>query len=248
MPKAPKRSNSLRKERRPRSFRWSGLSHHLLAAATIGAVMVLLDHAGALGWLDAITLRIAQAAQIPVIKNPFEPDPQAADIVEIDSETYDRDFQGRSPLDRAILADLLRCVGGLDAKAATTRPCRNERAQLIVLDIDIAPASCANAKVPDVAECLGLAANDPVESVLRQLIAAKTRVVVPVPSMSRTYNARAWMQRACAAKIEFGFVTIDEHFGVVTRVPVDVPTLAAVAADMETDRKPVAHGQILCQL
>src|SRR5262245_39201476 len=103
----------------PHSWRAS-LPHYALHALVIASASLLLDHAGALAWLDATTLRVA--ASLADDEPRGDEAPSEADaardlpvIVSIADTLWETEFRQESPLSRATLQKIL-------APIASSRP------------------------------------------------------------------------------------------------------------------------------
>jgi hypothetical protein len=185
------------------SFSFKGLTnkrfntlHHFLAAAMLATLTLVLEHAGALNWLDAAMLRMMH------VDSSVETAPSLAQpslyTVLIDDKQYAEYFHAQSPLAREQLVSVLEDVFASKPKA-------------VLIDLQLEPS-------------WGESISRPLDTLLKQTaaIASTDRIalLLPIPT-PRTDDIDAvnlrWMRQMCNAGIEFGSARIREHFGAAVR-------------------------------
>lgn len=157
---------------------WHAFIHHLQLALLVASLVGLLHHAGALGWLDAVMLRLSGSVHARSIQPPG-PDAAPPEVFLIGEDLYENPFGQRAPLDRQRLASLIRAVPTDEAQRPAT----------VVIDLDLSPVTgdeAAQAKLDDA---------------LKALAEADIRVVLPLPTPVGTQSLQRlkadWLQRAC---------------------------------------------------
>lgn len=153
--------------------------HHWVVAVTVGSIVGLLHHGGALAWLDAVMLRIAGAHAAQHAQNG-PPDALAPEVLLIDGTVYERVFGRRSPLDRQKLAQIVGLLADVEGGLPET----------VVFDLDLST---------DGGQPLD---GDPVDQQLQRLVEAGVRVVLPLPAPAYTPEMAtaqvAWIRKACS--------------------------------------------------
>lgn len=183
--------------------------HHFLAAAMLATLTLVLEHFGALDWLDAAMLRLARVENTVLTLPPTGPAPPHT--VLIDAKTYAERFHLQSPLSRERLTPILEDIFAAHPKA-------------LLIDLQLEPT-------------WGESTLRPLDSLLTKMAASgqtqRTAVLLPIP-VSRTteldVQSLRWMRQMCDAGIEFGSAQIREHFGVAVRYDKTPQTLAAMLA------------------
>lgn len=99
--------------------------HHVGVAVVVALAIFIIEHAGALNWLENLTLRVAAGMQDEVVTAQKE-DSADAVVLTISTKLYETAFKQVSPLDRQSLATLI-------GKLAERKP------KMLVLDLDVSP-------------------------------------------------------------------------------------------------------------
>jgi len=99
--------------------------HHVGVAVVVALAIFIIEHAGALNWLENLTLRVAAGMQDEVV-TAQEEDSADAVVLTISPKLYETAFKQVSPLDRSSLATLI-------GKLAERKP------KMLVLDLDVSP-------------------------------------------------------------------------------------------------------------
>ncbi|MEP7206534.1 MAG: CHASE2 domain-containing protein [Casimicrobiaceae bacterium] len=219
------------------------LAHHASHALVIASATLLLDHAGMLQWLDAISLRLAATyafTAVPADEPAALKSPAPADrpvIVAIDDTLWETTFRQESPLRRAVLRTLL-----------TTLIARHP--SNIYIDLDLSPGPAAQPGDD----------RDAAQRDLDALLAATskgghTRLVLaaplPVEDDTLRETKRQWMLGLCAAGVEFGLAQIASAQGTVLRQNFNLPLLFArppQAPKRYQERTAKPAGDTLCDL
>lgn len=182
--------------------------HHAALALVVASLVFLLEMAGALHWLDSVSLRLAnEFNREALLAAAGQPEPDDPRVVGISAAQYETLFGQQSPLPRAPLVDLLAPL--LDA-----RPAR------VVIDLDLSPGGMDDAAQASLDELLAQAAGNGVDLVL----------ATPVPVATDDLYARkyAWMRGLCAAGVRFGYPWVPLSQGVALRFT----TLPGVLVDV----------------
>lgn len=194
------------------AFKLSGphLLHHMIGAALIASLMLALEGLHVLEWLDAAMLRASgeQSEMAPQRKDPgaaYRPG-----IVEIDEPSFQQVFKEREPLERSRLEQLLESTA-------------NQGAQVIAVDLDLAPALYEEP------------GHRPLDALLDRLAGAGKQLILTLPEVSTSNANLAWIRARCAAGVHFASPVIHERMGAVTRVELKSPVLSAVTFEL-------AHG------
>lgn len=161
--------------------RYANALHHLQVALAVASLVGLLHVSGQLAWLDAAMLRLAGAAHRTVMPVPPAATSGMPEVLLLSEAMYERDFQQRSPLDRARVAQLLEALFPAESKAPAT----------LVIDLDLSDTGH---------DAAGQARLD---GLLGRLVASGTRLVLPVPLWVTSAEASAlklrWIRDvACA--------------------------------------------------
>lgn len=99
--------------------------HHVGVAVVVALAIFIIEHAGALNWLENLTLRVAAGMQGEVVMAQKE-DPADAVVLTISPKLYETAFKQVSPLDRQSLSTL---IGKLAER----------KLKRLVLDLDVSP-------------------------------------------------------------------------------------------------------------
>lgn len=207
--------------------------HHLQVALAVASLVGLLHAFGYLGWLDAAMLRLAGAADAAAVRSSA-PDGMP-EMLLIDDAMFERDFEQRSPLDRAGLERLLRALLGDPARSP----------KVLVIDLDISDNGQD-------------AAQGQLDAVLGRAVRAGLQLVLAVPpsvnSPAAITRKRAWMRslrdQACAREatgtapqgsLRFASALVTTHADVVLQYSRDELTLGTAARTLVG--KPGACGQ-----
>lgn len=162
---------------------WSAFIHHLQLALLVASIVGLLHHAGTLGWLDALMLRLSGSVHAQSVQPPG-PNAVPPAVFLIGEDLYEAEFGQRAPLDRHRLAKLFR--------ALPTDPA--QRPATVVVDLDLSPVAG------------DVAAQEELDRALQHLVASDIRLVLPLPIPVRTTALRQlkidWMQRLCQWRSE----------------------------------------------
>lgn len=203
----------------------SAITAHFVVAFALASSLLLLEHNGLLGWADAIMLRLNSViTDTPTEQETTIPSESAQQpplvVIELDQPFYEKHFHARSPLDRGVLAWVLK--GIVDAQP-----------RKVIVDIDLSP-------IPG-----GDAGQDELDSVLEKshpLLCADDHakecgviVLEPFWYDREEYNGRQydWFKRMCAQGIRFGDGWLPEHFGYVVRYYDSSYGISRLAFDME---------------
>ncbi|GAB1395140.1 hypothetical protein MASR1M60_33040 [Rhodocyclaceae bacterium] len=146
--------------------------HHVGVAILVAAAIFIIEHAGALNWLENLTLRVAAGMQGDVVATQAK-DAADAVVLTIPTEVYETDFGQASPLDRTKLAALL-------GKLA------NEKPRMLVIDLDLSPEGPGQATL-----------DEALIKIARQ--GTQLLLATPFPVYSETlFQAKfAWMKQLC---------------------------------------------------
>lgn len=148
--------------------------HHVGVAVVVALAIFIIEHAGALNWLENLTLRVAAGMQDEVVTAQKE-DSADAVVFTISPKLYETAFKQVSPLDRQSLATLI-------GKLAERKP------QMLVLDLDVSPDAPGQ---------------DVLDKTLIDLANQGTQIVLatPFPVFSEPlFQAKfGWMQKLCSA-------------------------------------------------
>lgn len=200
-----------------RSFR---VLHHALAAGVMASAMLVLEHFGLLGWLDAAMLQIVAPRSTEAIQSTSSSLPQ---LLLIDNQAYAENFGLRSPLQRDGLSMLLG-----DALAA--------KPKTLLVDLQLEPTL-------DEPEARRL------DRLLSEAAQSGTRIVLPVP-ISRTSaldrRAATWMRSLCQAGVQFGSASLRSHLGTIVRFDHDNNSMAALAGEDASEKHAASISP--CQL
>lgn len=188
--------------------------HHGYVALVLVAFTLILEHHGWINWLDSLSLRVASSVTLGVSKKPRNGqlvDKDRPLTVLIADEMFEREFNQESPLDRAVLADLLGPILGSKPSA-------------LAIDLDLSPGPGAG----DDSRQLQL------DDFLMRSAKGGLNIVVtapfPVSLDSLILEKYAWMRKLCDAGIDFAFPYLLEMQGTVLRYPAELETLGRVAA------------------
>lgn len=146
--------------------------HHVGVAVVVALAILIIEHAGALNWLENLTLRVAAGMQGEVVAAQAE---DAADgvVLTISPQLYETAFKQVSPLDRESLAKLI-------GKLVERKP------KMLVLDLDVSPEAPGQ---------------DVLDNTLIGLAQQGTQIVLATPfpvHSERLFQAKfAWMQKIC---------------------------------------------------
>lgn len=219
----------------PPAARWPHwaevLLHHFIVALLVASVVTLLHAHGALGWLDAVMLNAAGQAQGQG-SAAAEPNGDMPVVLIIGAELYERDFAQTSPLNRRKLAQLIRSIVQDEGQAP----------DLLVVDLDLSPIPGGEDKK---------LAQGELDDALEKLVAAGTRLLLPLPARAVTPELQAlkfsWLERVCRwnipgqpARVALGLTEVKEHLGRVLQYDKRQATLGVVAADF-------ARADFLCR-
>lgn len=199
-------------------------NHYVRPAASAALLLFCLHAVGFLQRFEAGALGLAGwlagAPEPPVAARRTEPDPGVPRVVEIGDVTFESRFAERSPLSRAVLAELLERLG----RAAPA---------VLAIDLDLSPvAGERDDEATDQAR---------LDATLLALATAGTRVVVVAPFAqhgARRERAARWMLERCAAaaaagaaeRFTFAWAQLVEEAGGVMRYTPGHPTLGVEAA------------------
>jgi CHASE2 domain len=187
-------------------------------------VLICLEHFHIFDWADVVTLEIAGAStseQEDFDKLKTRVEKSRVNIIAIDDATFTSAFNQTSPLNRDRLNQLIVAV-------SKTQP------KIIVIDVDIAPASGELAKGE---RWIGARPLD--ATLIRLTKEAGIPVVIPIPSVaSNMYSpTHTWMHFLCKEGIYFASPKLIEHFGAVSKMPLDAATLGRVASRLDNGLK-----------
>lgn len=149
--------------------------HHVGVAILVAAAIFIIEHAGALNWLENLTLRVAAGMQGDVVATQTK-DVADAIVLTIPTEVYESAFGQASPLDRTKLVALL-------GKLAAEKP------RMLVIDLDLSPEGPGQATL---------------DEALVKIAQQGTQLLLatPFPVYSETlFQAKfAWMKQLCGEK------------------------------------------------
>lgn len=158
--------------------------HHVGVAAIVALVVLQIEHAGGLNWLENATLRVAATMQrgaVPAAE-PVPANAEDARVLVLSAVLYESKFHQTSPLNRPNLAALLKTIAEASPKA-------------LVVDLDLAP----------VADAAGN--DDPLDKQLLDFPKHGTTLILATPFPVHTEEAfkrrYAWMSKLCAAGVIF---------------------------------------------
>lgn len=191
--------------------------HHVGVAILVAAAIFIIEHAGALNWLENLTLRVAAGMQGEVVATQAE-DAADAVVLTISPQLYETAFKQVSPLDRESLAKLI-------GKLAERKP------KMLVLDLDVSPEAPGQ---------------DVLDKTLIGLAQQGTQIVLamPFPAHSeRLFQAKfAWMEKFCGmANIRFADSRLPVSQGVNLRYFKGRNALGDVAHAWKGDSTPVTE-------
>jgi hypothetical protein len=148
---------------------------HVGVAFLVAADIVFFEPAGALNWLEYLTLRVAAGLQGETVVVQAE-DPGDAVVFTIPTEVYETAFGQTSPLDRTKLAGLL-------GKLAEKQP------HMLVIDLDLSPEGPGQATL---------------DEALMKVAGQGTQLLLatpfPVHSGNLFQSKFAWMQKLCGVE------------------------------------------------
>lgn len=202
-------------------------------ALAVASIVGLLHGFGFLGWLDAAMLRLAGAEVAAVVRSTA---PRGMpEILLIDEAMYERDFDQRSPLDRAKLARLLQAL--LSDPAQTPK--------VLVIDVDLSDNGQD-------------AAQTKLDAMLTHKVRSGLHLVLATPPSMNSPGAvtrkRAWMRsmrdQTCArdatssgplGSLTFASALVTTHSEAVLQYSRDELTLGTAASGLV--RAPGVCGQ-----
>jgi CHASE2 domain-containing sensor protein len=191
--------------------------HHVGVAIVVALAILIIEHAGALNWLENLTLRVAASMQGDVATSQKK-DPADAVVLTISTEIYETAFGQASPLDRTKLAAML-------GKLA------NEKPRMLVIDLDLSPEGPGQAML---------------DEALLKMAQQGTQLLLatPFPVYSETlFQAKfAWMQQLCGKKnIRFADTRLPVTQGVNLRYFTGRNALGDIAHAWKDDSAPPAE-------
>jgi CHASE2 domain len=195
-----------------------------IATFALASVLVCLEHFHIFDWADAVTLEIAGAStseQEDFEKLKTRVEKSRVNLIAIDDATFTSAFNQTSPLNRDRLNQLIVAV-------SKTQP------KIIVIDVDIAPAS---GELAEGERWVGARSLD--KTLVRLAKEAGIPIVIPIPSVAlNMFNpTHKWMQFLCKEGIYFASPKLIEHFGAVSKMPLEAATLGRVASRLDNGLK-----------
>ena len=203
------------------------LTHNVVVAAFIGLMITVLEHHSLLNWLDSFSLRMSLAMKQEVdelIPNFAVNKGQSNKVVStavvlIDNEAFEGVFNQRSPLNKAILADLLQKISAKSPK-------------VVAIDIDVSPARDNKEEV---------LAQNKLDQLLELLAAKGIGIVLVNPLPVADDQLRSikyqWMSKLCQVGVRFAYPNISLSQGVALRYSPDYLSLGVVASQVAKDRE-----------
>ncbi|MGH8497441.1 MAG: CHASE2 domain-containing protein [Methylococcales bacterium] len=171
------------------------LAGHFLAALFFASLGVLLHNSLLLSSLDTLFLRFA-AARVPSIDSgPQQISPPV--VLGIDDVYYEKKFHQASPLNRGELKRMI-------SKIVESRP------RVLAIDLDLSPGPTVLPGESELYKHLyGI-----------RLSGLPIVLQLPLPVYDTELRNRKveWMNSLCKKGIEFGQVSIDSQFGMVTKI------------------------------
>ena len=208
--------------------------HHLQVALAVASIVGLLHAFGYLGWLDATMLRLAGAEGAAAVRSTA---PHGMpELLLVDESMFERDFEQRSPLDRAKLERLLRGLLGDPAQTP----------KVLVIDVDISDNG------QDAAQALlDATLSRAVRSGLHLVLAVPPSVSSPAAVARKGNWMRSMRDQACArdatssalpGSLTFASALVTTHSDVVLQYARDELTLGTAARSL-VRMPPRACGQ-----
>lgn len=195
--------------------------HHALVAAVIASFIVLAENGNYLAWLDAISIRIAQASNLDV-SNVKQLTPTINNktpiVLHIGDAMFEKAFLQRSPLDKNSLSTVIQTITDMAPRT-------------LAIDIDLSPGADEFYQFSQTQKVLDQVLSKAAKSCENE----SKCVVLVVPTLNASqalrYSQYEWMRERCLDGVEFAFSTLVIHQTVSISYPDSLPTLGNVAYD-----------------